>query len=99
MIPTQLLLSPAVGRSGSIERLDSALDELLGKDAIIEKLAQGFDWSEGPVWMPAATLLRCSAETIFKWDQRSGISIFVSAERLPGTPRARRTWLEWIDAR
>jgi gluconolactonase len=38
---------PFVGR---IERLDPALDGLLAPDAKIEKLAEGFRWSEGPSW-------------------------------------------------
>ncbi|HUY93089.1 MAG TPA: SMP-30/gluconolactonase/LRE family protein [Pirellulales bacterium] len=40
----------AVEPIGSIERLDPALDELIPPDAKIEKLAEGFKWSEGPVW-------------------------------------------------
>lgn len=34
----------------SIERLDPALDKLIPADAKIEVLAEGFKWSEGPVW-------------------------------------------------
>lgn len=33
-------------------RLDPALDELLPADAEFEKLASGFEFTEGPVWMP-----------------------------------------------
>lgn len=36
---------------GTIERKDSAFDKLLPKDAKLEKLASGFDWAEGPVWV------------------------------------------------
>ena len=34
----------------SVERLDPALDKLIPADAKIEVLAEGFKWSEGPVW-------------------------------------------------
>ena len=34
----------------SIERLDPALDKLIPAEARIEVLAEGFKWSEGPVW-------------------------------------------------
>ena len=34
-----------------IERLHPALDRLIAPDAKIEILAQGYDWSEGPVWV------------------------------------------------
>jgi gluconolactonase len=36
---------------GKIERLDPALDKLIPKDAVIEVLASGFDWCEGPLWI------------------------------------------------
>jgi len=39
---------------GSIERLDPRFDELVPASATIEVLAMGFDWAEGPVWLPAA---------------------------------------------
>ncbi len=42
-------LRPTVGR---IERLDPRFDELVPLDAVIEVLATGFEWSEGPVWVP-----------------------------------------------
>lgn len=35
---------------GRIERLDPALDALVAADAKLVKLADGFTWSEGPVW-------------------------------------------------
>ena len=40
---------------GKIERLDPALDKLIPKDAVIEVLASGFDWCEGPLWMKDPT--------------------------------------------
>src|SRR5947209_1104747 len=36
---------------GTIERKDPGFDKLIPKDAILENLADGFDWSEGPVWI------------------------------------------------
>lgn len=36
---------------GTIERLDPAFDDLIGKDAKLEFLAGGFAWTEGPVWV------------------------------------------------
>lgn len=35
---------------GSIERHDPKFDELVAPDAAMEKIAEGFNWSEGPVW-------------------------------------------------
>src|SRR5689334_21472889 len=42
---------------GTIERLDPSLDTLLAPDAQIEKLAGGFEWSEGPVWVSRGNYL------------------------------------------
>ena len=41
---------------GSIARLDPALDALVPQSARIEKLAGGFQFTEGPVWRPEGAL-------------------------------------------
>ena len=41
---------------GSIERLDPAFDELVPKDAQLEKLADDFTFIEGPLWRPSGVL-------------------------------------------
>ena len=55
---------------GTIERLDPRFDELIPRNAVLEKLAEGFDWSEGPVWIRDEGHLLFSdipANRIFKW--------------------------------
>ena len=42
--------------TGRIERLDPALDALVAPDAAIEKVAGGFQFTEGPLWRPNGTL-------------------------------------------
>src|SRR5262245_7607613 len=69
--------SPPIGR---IERLDPALDALVPRDARIELLADGFQWSEGPVWRKSKGYLLFSdipSNTIFKWKQGEGVSVFL----------------------
>ena len=44
--------SKKVPTLGTIERLDPAFDKLIAKGAVLEKLADGFNWVEGPVWDP-----------------------------------------------
>ena len=39
---------PAIGR---IERVDPRFDDLIPPGAVLEKIAEGFEWSEGPVWV------------------------------------------------
>jgi gluconolactonase len=61
---------------GSIERLDPALDALVPPDAQLQVIAEGFDWIEGPVWVPqdGGFLLFSDLppNTIFRWDANSG---------------------------
>jgi gluconolactonase len=42
--------------AGTIERLDPALDALVAPGAVIEKVAGGFKFTEGPLWRPDGTL-------------------------------------------
>ena len=64
---------------GSIERLDPALDAIVPKEAVIEKVADGFKWTEGPVWIHAGYLLfaEIPSNRIMKWSPRGGVSLFL----------------------
>ena len=85
-----LTIRPASGTLGSIERLDPLIDQLLGPDAVIEKLAEGFDWSEGPVWMNGYLLFSDVPMTVvYRWEPIFGISEAVKPSGYTGRiPRA-----------
>jgi gluconolactonase len=51
--PAPVAQTPGVG---SIVRLDPALDSLVPRDAYIEKVASGFQFTEGPLWRPDGRL-------------------------------------------
>ena len=54
--------------NGRIERLDPAFDRLVATDARIEKLAEGFTWSEGPVWLNGELIFSDVPEnTAYRW--------------------------------
>lgn len=54
--------------NGSIERLDPAFDALIAPDAKVEKLAEGFNWSEGPTWYKGAVVFSDVPENIvYRW--------------------------------
>ena len=77
---------------GSIERLDPALDDLIATDAKIEKLAEGFEWAEGPLWDRNGAFLLFSdvpKNVVLKWDPRDGkVSEFLKPSGYTGeTPR------------
>jgi gluconolactonase len=48
--------APAAKGVGSILRLDPAMDAIVPKDAIIEKIGGGFSFTEGPLWRPGGQL-------------------------------------------
>lgn len=73
---------------GTIERLDSRLDQIVPKDARVERLADGFDWSEGPVWDRRGGFLLFSdvpQNTVFQWQQGHGVSVFLKPSGYTGT--------------
>ncbi len=75
--------------SARIERYTSELDELLEINAEIRVLAQGFDWSEGPLWVndktdPYLLLSDVPQNKIFKWTARGGITEFMSPSGYAG---------------
>jgi gluconolactonase len=52
----------------SVERLDPALDALIAPGATVEKLAEGFNWSEGPTWFKGAVVFSDVPENIvYRW--------------------------------
>lgn len=68
------LLAPATifaaDFSPKVERLDPALDELMSPDAVIEKLAEGFNWSEGPVWFENSVVFSDVPDNIvYRWKE------------------------------
>ena len=68
------------GRVGAIERASAALDTLIAPQAGIEKLADGFIWSEGPVWVREGRYLLLSdvpANKMYRWSEEDGLSVFL----------------------
>ncbi len=63
--------APVVG----IERLDPAFDALVPKDAMLEKIADGLEWVEGPVWHPDGHLLFTDipANAVMRWRAGEGV--------------------------
>ncbi len=57
---------------GSIERLDPTFDQLVAPNAKIEKLAEGFNWSEGPTWFAGSIVFSDVPENIvYRWQEGS----------------------------
>ncbi len=70
---------------GSVERIDPALDEIISPEAKPEIIADGLDWSEGPVWIESKKMLLFSdvpRDTVFKWTEEQGKEVYLHAFRL-----------------
>lgn len=66
--------------SGKIEVLDADLLSVLDSQSVIEVLADGFSWSEGPVWLPKQqTLLFTDVpeNKIYSWDSIHGKQVYL----------------------
>jgi gluconolactonase len=51
-----------------IQRVDPALDTLIAPDALVETVADGFKWSEGPVWKDGSVYFSDVPENvIYQW--------------------------------
>lgn len=75
---------------GSIERMDPALDQIISADARPEIIAQGLDWSEGPVWVENEKMLLFSdvpRDTIFKWTEEKGQEMYLTPSGYTDTPQ------------
>jgi gluconolactonase len=76
---------------GTIDRNDPRFDRIVPRDAVVEKLADGFDWSEGPVWIKDGGYLLFSdvpQNTVFQWKDGEKVRVFLKPSGYTGaTPR------------
>ncbi|MEM6845780.1 MAG: SMP-30/gluconolactonase/LRE family protein [Bacteroidota bacterium] len=73
---------------GSVDRLDAELDQVVPGNAQLELLAEGFDWSEGPVWVTedGGYLLFSDIppNRIYKWKEGDSISLYLEPSGFSG---------------
>lgn len=72
---------------GTIHRFDPAFDELVGPDARLEQLSDGFTWTEGPIWVRDGGYLLFSdipRNSIFRWKEGEGVSLYLSPSGYTG---------------
>lgn len=73
---------------GVIERKDPRFDRLVPRDATIEKLSDGYDWSEGPVWFKKGGYLLFSdvpMNTVFRWKEGEKATVFLKPSGYTGS--------------
>src|SRR5260221_13300906 len=74
--------------TGSIERLDPTLDQLIAPETQAEIIGEGFDWSEGPVWIESEKMLLFSdvpKNIIYKWTEEKGVETFLTPSGYTGS--------------
>jgi gluconolactonase len=75
---------------GQIVKLDPRFDELVGADAKLEKIAGGFDWSEGPVWQKDQKRLLFSdipKNMVWQWSSADGLKPYLNPSGYTGTEK------------
>lgn len=73
---------------GTVERYDKDLDNIVSKGAKAEIIAEGFDWSEGALWVEQYKMLLFSdvpQNTIYKWTEAKGKEVYLKPSGYTGT--------------
>src|SRR5678810_1035613 len=73
---------------GTIERFDGTLDNIISTNAKPEIIAEGFEWSEGPLWVEKHNMLLFSdvpMNTIYKWTEEKGKEVYLKPSGYTGT--------------
>ncbi|WP_164972596.1 SMP-30/gluconolactonase/LRE family protein [Lacibacter luteus] len=72
----------------TIERLDPAINAIISDSAKIEIIAEGFEWSEGPLWLEKQQMLIFSdvpMNTIYKWTEEKGKEVYLKPSGYTGS--------------
>lgn len=70
---------------GHVDRFSAEVDQLIPDDAAIEVLCGGFEWAEGPVWIPEAgnpyggyvLFSDIPHNAVMKWQEGIGVQVFM----------------------
>jgi len=70
----------------SVERADPRLDSVVPADVRLERVAGGFEFTEGPEWAPDGALLFSSPNTnaIYRWHPSGRVTVFRSKSGYAG---------------
>ena len=77
--------------NGAILRFDKALDKIIDTNTRAEIIAEGFDWSEGPLWVPQHNMLLFSdvpKNTVYKWTEANGVVTYLSPSGYTGATKS-----------
>lgn len=78
---------PSYPTTGKIERLQPGFDHIIAQDAKIEVLADGFAWSEGPVWVANGGYLLFTdipPNRVMRWKEGEGLTEYLKPSGYTG---------------
>lgn len=69
-----------------LDRVDPAIDSIVPADAKLERLATGFTWTEGPIWIDGGLYFAdIPSNSIRKWTPGAGAGIFLQPSGYKGS--------------
>jgi gluconolactonase len=66
--------------TGNLEKFDPSFDSIIAPAAKAEIIAEGFEWSEGPLWAEKEGMLLFSdvpMNTVYKWTEKKGKEVYL----------------------
>ena len=66
--------------TGSVERFSPLMDDIIPPGALPEVIAEGFEWTEGPLWLPELGILLFSdipANAVYQWSEKEGLKLYL----------------------
>jgi gluconolactonase len=72
---------------GNVERIDASLDAIVDANAKVEIIAEGFEWSEGPLWLKDQNTLIFSdvpKNIVHKWTEEKGTETYLTPSGYTG---------------
>jgi gluconolactonase len=82
---------PSILKTGSfqphVEMLDSKLEDIVDPTSKVEIIAEGFDWSEGPLWIEGLGLLFSDIppNRIYLWTAEHGVNLYLTPSGYTGS--------------
>ncbi len=81
------VFATAEHQAAKVERLSPEINQIVPEQPTLERVATGFKWVEGPVWIKAGYLLfsEIPSNSIRKWTPGQGVTIFLQPSGYQGT--------------
>ncbi len=72
----QKIEEPQKQSAGTIQRIDASINSIIPADAVIEKVADGFSFTEGPLWRAPGVLWFSDVlgNVVREWSPQSGVT-------------------------